>query len=155
MIRSDEASIKEVNKFRDIGNIGGNYGNYGHEKSKGKSEEDLYHKSYDEFEQHQSVTAKGHRHQNKYFPSIEEIENQQQSATKRLAKHCEIKSKVGTYNKGANKGNQKEGFESMQSKSSEKSSLCMNDGSINRIRMEVEKSRKMIEEFRKSEGLSN
>ena len=94
-IRCDEGGVSDVHKFRDIGNIG----NFSKNKNRDFNEEQ-YMKKYDDWSQRKNkgyeeeaenkyddYTAKGPKKTNKYYPSLSDIENQQQSETKRLAKH--------------------------------------------------------------------
>ena len=55
------------------------YDDWSQRKNKGYEEE--AENKYDDY------TAKGPKKTNKYYPSLSDIENQQQSETKRLAKH--------------------------------------------------------------------
>lgn len=75
---------------------------------------------------------------NKYFPDLEDLEKGKQTETKRLVKHSQVNSKQSI---------NKDSFD-------EKSFDSRPDESINRIKIEIEKSRKLIQEFRRSEGLS-
>ena len=82
MIRSDEEGISEINKFRDIGNIG----NFSKQKEdfgiklSGAQSQNI--KKYEEAhfeENNDDYTAKGPKKVNKYYPSLSDIENHQQT----------------------------------------------------------------------------
>ena len=134
-IHSDEGVHDYVNKFQDISNIGSFKLRDNIENTATPSLENDRMRAKD----HQLPT-KGSHHQNKYYPSLNDIENQTE-VTKRLAKHAEIKDRRSHHHQ-----QQRKDFSSNQSKESDvRSNQSINDGSINRIKMEVEKSRKMIE----------
>lgn len=70
-----------------------------------------------------------------------------------IQRHNEVTKRVPKNQEVDKNSRAREFFDSKQSKQSD-SKCSVNDGSINRIKMEIEKSRKLIEEFRKTEGIA-